>query len=29
MPWKETCVVDERVAFIVAWQGGDQPEDRL
>src|SRR5229473_5519221 len=29
MPWKETCVVDERVAFIVAWQGGDQPTTAL
>jgi transposase InsO family protein len=29
MPWKETCVVDERVAFIVAWQGGDQPMTAL
>src|SRR5260370_1188081 len=22
MPWKETCVQDERVAFIVAWKHG-------
>src|SRR5260370_40272352 len=22
MPWKETCVLDERVAFIVAWKQG-------
>jgi len=22
MPWKETCVFDERVAFIVAWKEG-------
>src|SRR6266702_4673861 len=22
MPWKETCVQDERVAFIVAWKQG-------
>src|SRR5260370_28953914 len=29
MPWKETCVVDERVACIVAWQGGDHPMTAL
>jgi putative transposase len=29
MPWKETCVLDERVAFIVDWKRGDLPMTAL
>lgn len=29
MPWRETCAMDERVAFILAWQRGDEPMTAL
>ena len=29
MPWKEICVMDERVRFIVAWKSGDWDHSAL